>query len=82
MARECHPLLRGGRRETKFSHGFSASELEILTSICDVLLPPIPLMNSQESSAKNDVDQSYEAFCNASGSQYPVPDEVNVYYKN
>ncbi|KAL0376811.1 UNVERIFIED_CONTAM: Long-chain-alcohol oxidase FAO1 [Sesamum calycinum] len=76
MARECHPLLRGGRRETKFSHGFSASELEILTSICEVLLPPIPLMNSQESSTKNDVDQSYEAFCNASGSQYPVPDEV------
>ncbi|KAL0456965.1 UNVERIFIED_CONTAM: Long-chain-alcohol oxidase FAO1 [Sesamum latifolium] len=76
MARECHPLLRGGRRETKYSHGFSTSELEILTSICEVLLPPIPLMNSQESSAKNDVDQSYEAFYNASGSQYPVPDEV------
>ncbi|KAK4427831.1 Long-chain-alcohol oxidase FAO1 [Sesamum alatum] len=77
MARECHPLLRGGRRETKYSHGFSTSELEILTSICEVLLPPIPSTNSHgENSTKNDVDQSHEAFYKASGSQYPVPDEV------
>ncbi|KAK6138868.1 hypothetical protein DH2020_027390 [Rehmannia glutinosa] len=78
MSTECHPLLRGGRRETKYSHGYSTSELETLATICEVLLPPIPL-NSHHNYPENDDDQSnkaIESFYKASGSQYPVPDEV------
>ncbi|KAK6161270.1 hypothetical protein DH2020_004651 [Rehmannia glutinosa] len=68
----------GGRRETKYSHGYSTSELETLATICEVLLPPIPL-NSHHNYPENDDDQSnkaIESFYKASGSQYPVPDEV------
>ncbi|KAK6161260.1 hypothetical protein DH2020_004641 [Rehmannia glutinosa] len=78
MGTECHPLLRGGRRETKYSHGYSTSELETLASICEVLLPPISL-SSHHNYPENDDDQSnkaIESFYKASGSQYPVPDEV------
>ncbi|GFP83381.1 long-chain-alcohol oxidase fao1 [Phtheirospermum japonicum] len=77
MARESHPLLRGGRRETKYSHGYSASELQTLTSICEVFLPSITF-NSNENYPKQ-LDRSnkaVESFYKASGSQYPVPDEV------
>ncbi|KAL2506546.1 Long-chain-alcohol oxidase FAO3 [Abeliophyllum distichum] len=76
MGRNCHPLLKGGRRETKYSHGFSASDMETLTSICEVILPSLPL-NSEEISAKNDQSKrAIQSFYNASGSQYPIPDEV------
>ncbi|EYU18303.1 hypothetical protein ABFS82_07G049400 [Erythranthe guttata] len=69
-----HPLLKGGRRETKYSHGFSSSQIQTLTSICEVLLPPTPLNNPHENiNPQNDVVQ---AFYKASASQYPVPDEV------
>lgn len=80
MERECDPLLRGGRRETKYSHGYSASELQTLTSICEVLIPPIP-DHDQHNQQNN--DESIQAFYRASASQYPVPDEVikqtNIY---
>lgn len=78
MGRKCHPLLRGGRRETKYSHGFSASDMETLTSICEVILPSLPL-NSAEITAKNEQSKrAIQSFYNASGSQYPIPDEVNI----
>ncbi|XP_052191604.1 long-chain-alcohol oxidase FAO1 [Diospyros lotus] len=41
MERKCHPLLRGGRRETRYSHGFSAAEMESLASVCEAILPPM-----------------------------------------
>ncbi|PIN14303.1 Long-chain-alcohol oxidase [Handroanthus impetiginosus] len=68
---ECHPLLKGGRRETKYSHGFSDSQLQTLASICEVFLPPITV-NSDENIPNKPVQSFYEA----SGSPYPVPDEV------
>lgn len=74
MGRECHPLLKGGKRETKYSHGYSASELQTLTSISEVLLPPIP---SEHDNPKHEHDQSpVDSFFRSSASQYPVPDEV------
>ncbi|CAA3004009.1 long-chain-alcohol oxidase FAO1 [Olea europaea subsp. europaea] len=69
MGRECHPLLKGRRRESKYSHGFPVSDMETLSSICEVILPPLPL--NQQSS--NPVYSFYKV---ASGSQHPVPDEV------
>ncbi|KAM1107252.1 hypothetical protein ACFX2B_003986 [Malus domestica] len=71
----CHPLLRGGWRESKFSHGFSSAQIQSLAAICEALLPPLspedipdehhPLRSSSSSS-------SYTA----STSQPPIPDEV------
>ncbi|KAF6156213.1 hypothetical protein GIB67_030216 [Kingdonia uniflora] len=66
--RECHPLLRGGRRETSYSHGFSSFEMQSLAAICETLLPPLPLEKTHS--------KAQESFYLASGSQKPVPDEV------
>lgn len=70
MRRECDPLLRGGRREGKYTHGFSSAEMQSLASICEVLLPPLPL-NSIEGQPSKGVQSFYQA----SGSQHPIPDE-------
>ncbi|KAK4356991.1 hypothetical protein RND71_022601 [Anisodus tanguticus] len=70
MEKKAHPLLRGGRRETKYTHGFSSSEMETLTTICETLIPPLP----QNSLKKNSKKIQY--LHRASGSQYPIPDEV------
>ncbi|KAH6809029.1 fatty alcohol oxidase 3 [Perilla frutescens var. frutescens] len=76
MARECHPSLKGGRRETKYSHGYPPSELETLVSISEVILPPIT-SNSDEDDLKDQAsNKAIHSFFQASGSQYPVPDEV------
>ncbi|XP_059281102.1 long-chain-alcohol oxidase FAO1-like isoform X2 [Lycium ferocissimum] len=76
MEKTAHPLLRGGRRETRYSHGFSSSDMETLTSICETLLPPLP----QNSLEKNSHKIQY--LHKASGSQYPIPDEVGEDSKN
>lgn len=70
MEKKAHHLLRGGRRETKYSHGFSSSEIQTLTSICETILPPIPLNSLQKNNKK------IQNFHKVSGSQYPIPDEV------
>ncbi|KAL3506165.1 hypothetical protein ACH5RR_031547 [Cinchona calisaya] len=77
MENECHPLLKGGRRETKYSHGFTSSELEALSSICETFLPPLQLDNSPEIIEKDDqTNEAIQSFYKSSGSQYPIPDEV------
>ncbi|XP_060178658.1 long-chain-alcohol oxidase FAO1-like [Lycium barbarum] len=70
MEKKVHPLLRGGRRETRYSHGFSSSDMETLTSICETLLPPLPQNSLENNSHK------IQYLHKASGSQYPIPDEV------
>ncbi|KAL2469677.1 Long-chain-alcohol oxidase FAO3 [Abeliophyllum distichum] len=69
MGRECNPLLKGRRRESKYSHGFPVSDMKTLSSICEAILPPHPF-NQQ---SPNPIKSFYIA---ASGSQHPVPDEV------
>lgn len=63
----CHPLLRGGR-SSKFSHGFSSAQLQSLAAMCEALIPPVSLDTD---------DQALRSFYEASGSQPPIPDEVN-----
>ncbi|XAR57449.1 Long-chain-alcohol oxidase [Bertholletia excelsa] len=81
MERECHRLLKGGRRETKYSHGFSVGEMEALASVCQTILPPLPPNNSlrvppeeKEARTKNKALDYF--FHEASGSQHPIPEEV------
>ncbi|PON34186.1 Long-chain-alcohol oxidase [Trema orientale] len=68
-----HTLLRGGRRETSYSHGFSSAQIQSLAAICEALIPPLPLENLNNG---NPVGKSLHSFYQASGSQYPIPDEV------
>lgn len=79
MRRECHPLLRGGRGENKYKHGFSAAEMESLASICEVVLPPLPvdaLKIRKEHQADNETTKAVQSFWNTSASRYPIPHEV------
>ncbi|KAI3723483.1 hypothetical protein L2E82_35094 [Cichorium intybus] len=72
--RECHPLLRGGRDEEYKTKSFSSSELEALSSLCDVVLQPLPL-NSLDDHG-NKAEESIRSFVTASGSRYPVPNKI------
>ncbi|XP_059446727.1 long-chain-alcohol oxidase FAO1-like [Corylus avellana] len=75
MRRKSHPLLRGGRRgESKYSHTFTAAEMQSLGSICETILPSLPSTSLEgEEYQPSNVLQS---FCKASGSQTPIPDQV------
>ncbi|KZV32971.1 hypothetical protein F511_01482 [Dorcoceras hygrometricum] len=55
-----HPLLRGGstreEESSSYSHGFSSSQIQSLSAICQTLIPPLP---------KSDDDIT--SFCQSSG---------------
>ncbi|EXB93709.1 Long-chain-alcohol oxidase FAO1 [Morus notabilis] len=81
MRRECHPLLRerriglgGERKQEKWSHGFSAAEMESLASICEAFIPPLPL-NSLEGK-EDPPSKAVQSFYSSSASQNPIPHEV------
>ncbi|WVZ02496.1 hypothetical protein V8G54_023302 [Vigna mungo] len=79
MRSECHPLLRGGRGGSKYKHGFSAAEMESLASICEAVLPPLPmnaLKSRKQDQAGDDDNEVLQSFCDISGSRYPIPHEV------
>ncbi|RYR52932.1 hypothetical protein Ahy_A06g027789 [Arachis hypogaea] len=67
--KNCHPLLRGGnRREKGYSHGLSSSQMQVMASFCEALLPSLPLNKEQ--------NHALSAFYSVSGSQAPFPDET------
>lgn len=77
MRTECHPLLRGRREESKYSHGLSSAEMESLSSICETILPPLP-PTSLEGKEDQPSKPALQAFSRASGSETPMPDEVFI----
>ncbi|CAN7014909.1 unnamed protein product [Brassica rapa subsp. trilocularis] len=66
-----HPLLRSKKRQGEggYSHGFSISQIQTLSFICQTLLPPPPPETTAEQNA-------VDSFNVASGSQPPFTDEV------
>ncbi|KAG4980419.1 hypothetical protein JHK85_034377 [Glycine max] len=78
--KECHPLLRGGRGDSKYKHGFSAAEMESLASICEVVLPPLPMdalkIRKEDQIDDYDSSKSLKSFWDISASRYPIPHEV------
>lgn len=79
MEKKCHPLLKGGRRETKYSHGFSSSDLEVISSIAETFFPSLPTAEFVDDQTPIPAVQS---FYQTSASQYPIPDEVIFFPSN
>ncbi|KAJ0792473.1 putative long-chain-alcohol oxidase [Helianthus annuus] len=75
-----HPLLRGGTKQRKYHHGLSSSQIRSLAAICEAFIPPI----SPHPDVKPNPNQAVRSFYSASGSQYPIPQEVclspHMYY--
>ncbi|KAL9997678.1 putative long-chain-alcohol oxidase [Helianthus debilis subsp. tardiflorus] len=67
-----HPLLRGGTKQRKYHHGLSSSQIRSLAAICEAFIPPI----SPHPDLKPTPNQAVRSFYSASGSQYPIPQEV------
>ncbi|QCE07610.1 choline dehydrogenase [Vigna unguiculata] len=72
MKRECHPLLRGGRRHT--THSLSSPEMESLRSMCEALFPPLHLehLDATKHSTKSEAVQH---FWKSSASEFSVPQQ-------
>ncbi|KAJ8899504.1 hypothetical protein K2173_018478 [Erythroxylum novogranatense] len=76
---ECHPLLRGGlrRKAGGYTHGFSSSQIHQLSSICETLIPPLPIDTiSSNIPVPDDKCKAVHSFYEASASDPPVPDEL------
>ncbi|XP_017229908.1 long-chain-alcohol oxidase FAO2 isoform X2 [Daucus carota subsp. sativus] len=70
-----HPLLRGGRRDPKsYTHGFSSTQIETLSSVCEAFLPPL--------SSTHHNQHMPMALSQLSGADSPIPDETDENYKN
>ncbi|MFS8019442.1 putative long-chain-alcohol oxidase [Helianthus anomalus] len=76
--RECHPLLRGGERDEDYKSGsLCSSEMESLTSLCEVILQPLPLNSLDHAHYGNKKKgESIHLFSTLSGSQHLVPKKV------
>lgn len=70
-----HPLLRGGKKQSGSTHGFSPSQIQTFSSICEAFIPPLPLPQPEEH--KNSIHNPLlQSFFQASGSNSPIPDEA------
>ncbi|KAK7257333.1 hypothetical protein RIF29_31220 [Crotalaria pallida] len=80
MRRECHPLLKGGSGENKYKHGFSAAEMDSLASMCEIVLPPLPMdslkIRKEDHQHDHQTSEAVKSFWNTSASRYPIPNEV------
>ncbi|WVZ74559.1 hypothetical protein U9M48_022727 [Paspalum notatum var. saurae] len=85
-----HPLLRGGARRERYTHGFSASQMAALTALCGALVPRLPPDRRRPHHEDDDggrggfcgdrvhkaADVEVEEFLLASAADPPVPDEA------
>lgn len=77
----CHPLLSGERDDDFSNASFSLSEMETLSCMCEVILPPLPLNSLDSNDHDKEMQESIDSFLVDSGSRYPIPNKVkNIYY--
>ncbi|BAT94773.1 Long-chain-alcohol oxidase [Vigna angularis] len=78
MKRECHPLLRGGRRGRRGSRhsrdSLSSAEMESLSSMCEALFPPLQLEHL-DTTKHNTKSKAVQHFWKASASEFSIPQE-------
>ncbi|CAF2310299.1 hypothetical protein YC2023_121366 [Brassica napus] len=71
-----HPLLRWSTKQETFSHGFSQSDLQALSAICEAIMPPVPLLSLDlDMKLKVLRNDALLSFFKSSGS-HVRPDEV------
>ncbi|KAL9689171.1 hypothetical protein QQ045_033605 [Rhodiola kirilowii] len=71
-----HPLL-SGKGESKYQHGLSAREMEVMASLCEAYFPSLPGELADKNAELGHIDITAAwSFYEASGSQYPLPDET------
>lgn len=72
------PLLRWSAKQESFSHGFSQSDLQALSAICDAIMPPVPLeslnLEMKLKVLRNDALLSF--FKSSTSESHVRPDEV------
>lgn len=79
-----HPALRGGQRGEKeatstsssYSHGFSSSQMQVLTAILETFIPSLPPSAVTEEIRSLNRDEAINSFYRASASQFPIPVEA------
>lgn len=74
--RKGHPLLRGGNLSVKlqnYRHGFSSSQIQSLTAVCEALIPSIHHHDGQDKS------KALHSYYISSASHPPFPDQVVLY---
>ncbi|KAL5225286.1 hypothetical protein ABZP36_011925 [Zizania latifolia] len=80
-----HPLLRGGARRDKYTHGMHPAQMEALRAMCGALIPSLPV-DHEEEGARHGAgaggrggrpgDKDLERFYLASAADSAIPDEV------
>ncbi|CAE5956479.1 unnamed protein product [Arabidopsis arenosa] len=72
------PSLRWSAKQESFSHGFSQSDLQALSAICDAIMPPVPLeslnLEMKLKVLRNDALLSF--FKSSTSESHVRPDEV------
>uniref|UniRef100_A0A0E0EYU8 long-chain-alcohol oxidase n=1 Tax=Oryza meridionalis TaxID=40149 RepID=A0A0E0EYU8_9ORYZ len=78
-----HPLLRGGERRERYTHGLGAAQMEALRAICGAFIPSLPEAAAALAEADDEGrggggggDKDLERFYLASAADSAVPDEV------
>lgn len=80
--RRHHPLLTRARRDGGgYSHGFSPSQIQALSAVCEAFLPslsppPSDAISHSHGDTQLHTEAALEYYYKASGSQSPFPDEV------
>ncbi|XP_052169028.1 long-chain-alcohol oxidase FAO1-like [Oryza glaberrima] len=75
-----HPLLRGGERRERYTHGLGAAQMEALRAICGAFIPSLPeaaaALAEADDEGRGGGDKDLERFYLASAADAAVPDEV------
>jgi len=71
-----HPLLRGGWKRDRYTHGMHPAQMEALRAMCGALIPSLP---ADADTGRGDPPggKDLERFYLASAADSTIPDEVN-----